>query len=77
VIPALGLMVAVIGGVICLYILVRCAQVFEGNSSGGTRFLAAMTAVASLAAIFVIARLALDILVAGVDVSTELGTFGR
>jgi hypothetical protein len=71
-------MVAVIGGVVCLYVIVRCADIVGSDSAaGGTKLLAATTAIAALVAIFVIALVAIDIVGAGLDVSNQLERLGR
>ena len=76
-IPALGVMIAVIGGVVCLYVIVRCAEIVGGESPGGTKLLAATTAVAALGAVFVIVLMTIDIVNLGTEAAQGLQGLSR
>lgn len=50
-IPAIALAIAGPGIAVCLYIMIRCSQIIESDSGGGTKVLAAFTGVVAVCAV--------------------------
>jgi hypothetical protein len=71
-IPTIGLMVAAIGVVVCLYVLTRMSEIFDSEVKGGVRFLCVLTAVAAVLAIPALALLGWGLLITGVDSGSPL-----
>lgn len=76
-IPSLSLMVAVIGIVVCLYVITRAGEMLESESSAGVKFFAAVTALAALGAIVIILIAFFDVVTAARSMSGALDVLGR
>lgn len=65
-IPAIGLMVAMLGVSLCLYIIMRSVATLEESDSGGVRFFAYVTAAVALLSIFGVVLMAIDLTISAV-----------
>ncbi len=66
-IPTIGIMVAAIGVVVCLYVLTRISDLSEAKVGGGVRFMCVVTAIAAVLAIAVLGLLATDLAMMGTE----------